>query len=29
MEKINDGLAALKENGKFEELYAKYFEAIE
>lgn len=29
MEKINAGLASLKENGKFDELYVKYFEAIE
>ena len=29
MEKINAGLASLKDNGKFDELYVKYFEAIE
>ena len=29
MEKINAGLATLKENGGFDELYGKYFETIE
>ena len=29
MDKINAGLATLKENGGFDELYGKYFETIE